>query len=323
MQSVLHKWKVMESTYPNFRVLVSLSLILLGMVITLSILSDKFLTIRNLTNIMTQCSIYIIMGVGMTMVLTTAGLDISIGSVVGLSTVFMGVAMTHLGYPTWVGISIGLIISILCGVFNAIFIVVLKVPPLIVTLGTLAMFRGLAYVYTAGELFFGFPKSFVWISRGRTLGIPMPIWIALVVLVLGYYLLKKTRTGCHITAIGGNEEAAALAGVNLRRLKFLVYVTSAFLAGLAAVIYTARLDAAQPTVGMGDEIHVLAAVILGGTSLFGGRGTMIGTLLAVVLLQVLSNGVLLVGIGFFWQQVLIGLIFVVVVALRTMREQKA
>ncbi|MBE0478197.1 ABC transporter permease [Candidatus Aerophobetes bacterium] len=323
VQLILRKWKILEYAYPNFRVLTTLFLIFVAAMILLSNLNPRFFTVVNLTNIMTQCSIYVIMGIGMTLVLTTGGLDISIGSIVGLSTVLMGITMVLLRYPTWAGVLIGLAVATACGAFNGFFIVGCKVPPLIVTLGSLAVFRGLAYVLSEGELFFGFRRDFVWFSRGRVLAIPMPIWLAVIVFILGYYLLNKTVTGRHVTAIGGNEEAAAYTGVRIRRLKFLTYVLSGLLAGVAAIIYTARLNAAQPTIGMGDEIHVLAAVILGGTSLFGGRGTMLGTLLAVVLLQVVSNGVLLAGVGFFWQQVLIGLIFIIVVAFRTLGKREA
>lgn len=323
MQIVKQKLSELSSKYPNFNIMATTFLIFLGLFIIMALSSDVFLQKRNIINILTQSSIYLIMGVGMTLILTTGGIDISIGSMAGVITAIVGSVIMGLGYPVGIGIIIGLLVGIVLGSFNALFIVFFKVPPIIVTLGTWTMFRGLAYAYLKGTIYYGFPKSFLWIARGTILGIPIPVWIGLVVVVCGQYFLTKTKTGRHITALGGNKEAARLAGINVNRLKVLVYVLMGFLTGIATLITTARLDAAAAGTGAGFEMHTIACVVIGGTSLFGGKGLMIGTVLGVFMLGIVENGLLLAGISFFWQRVLLGFIFCCVVAFRTFRTKDA
>lgn len=317
------RWDKMTERYMDFGIIFSLVVILLGMCLFVSIINPRFLMVRNLTNILVQITGYICVSVGMTLVITTGGLDISIGSIMGLSAAMMGVSMSiwNLSGPT--AIVIGLAVSILAGVINGFFVVKFKVPSLIVTLGTRAAFRGLAYVITGGELLFGFPASFRLVSSGKVLGIPFTILVAILVALWGIYFLSCTKTGRYITAIGGNSEAARLAGIKVNPTTWSVYIISGLMAGLAAVIAVSRLDAAQPQIGYDYEIHTIAAVVLGGTLLAGGRGTMLGSILAVVILQVMSNAMVLMGVSFFWQQVVIGLVFVLVVAVRTMRSKES
>ena len=323
MQPVRERWEKINLQYPNFNLVFSTFLIFLGLFIIMALGSDAFLQKRNLINILSQCSIYMVMGVGMTLVLTTGGIDISIGSMVGVTTALVGSVIVAHGYPVWLGIIAGLLIGTAMGGFNALFIVFFKVPPIIVTLGTWTMFRGLAYAYLEGTIYFNYPESFLWIARGTLLGLPVPVWIGVIVVVWGHYFLTKTKTGRHITAMGGNEEATRLAGINVNRLKAFVYVLMGFLAGLATLISTARLDSSAPGLGAGYEMHTIASVVIGGTSLFGGRGLMIGTLLGVLMLGIVENGLLLAGVSFFWQRVLLGFIFCCVVAFRTFRAKES
>jgi len=322
MQAVLRKWDQWKMTNPNIGIIVSLLCILGLTILVMSFVSDRFLTIVNIMNVLSQASVFLIMAVGATLVMTTSGIDIAVGSLLGLSVSILGYANIQYGFPIWATILVGLAVGALGGAFNGLVIVKFKVYPIIVTLGTWSLFRGLAYVLTGGDLVFGFPKAFVWISEGRILGIPFPVLLASLTFLLGYYLLHKTRFGSHITAIGGNEEAALLAGINVKQLKFSVYVIAGVLAGLAAVITSARLDTAHPTAGIGYELNVIAATVIGGTALIGGRGIMIGTLLGVIFLQVLSNSMLLGGVDFYLQRVFFGLIFILVVAIRSFHGQR-
>ncbi len=321
VQTVSGKWKELGKNNPDFQIVASTFLIFLGLFIIMAIGSDVFLRPRNITNILTQSAMYVVLGVGMTFVLTTGGIDISVGSMVGIATAVIGDIIVNHGMPVWLGLLGGLGAGLACGMFNAAFITFLKIPPIIVTLGTWTMFRGLAYVYLGGTIHYNFPRSFIAIARGRFLGLPIPVWIAAVVFIWGHYFLTRTKTGRQITALGGNEEAARLAGINVKRLRFFVYSLMGFLAGLATIIVTARLDSSAAGTGAGFEMHTIASVVIGGTSLFGGRGLMLGTLMGVLMLGVVENGLLLAGISFFWQRVLLGFIFVSVVGFRTVREK--
>ena len=322
MKVIIRKWRWLSGEYPNFNLLMSTFLLLLLLILIMSIASDKFFTQQNILNILTQASIYMVAGVGMTLILTTSGIDISIGSMVGLITSVIGISLVNYNFPPWASVLLGLFIGSLCGLFNAFFIVNLRVPAIIVTLGTLTVFRGLAYVIAEGTIYSQFPKSYLLISRGNFLGIPLPIWIALIVFILGQYLLTSTRIGRHISAIGGNEVAAKFSGINVNRTRFIVYVIMGLLVGLVSVMLTARLNAAQAVLGQGLELHVIAVVVIGCTSLFGGRGLMIGTILGALVLGVLENGLLLARVSFFWQRVLLGMIFVIVVAIRSYTQKK-
>lgn len=319
---IRRKWAQWSTHYPDFSSLMVTFFIFLGLFVLMAIGNPRFLASRNLINILTQSAMYVVMGVGMTLVLTIGGIDISIGSIVGIATGFIGGTIVAGGQPVWLGILVGLGIGVLCGMFNGFWITVLKIPAIIVTLGTWTMFRGLAYVYLGGTIHYNFPESFLWFARGRILGLPAPVWIAAVVFAAGYYFLYKTKTGRQITALGGNPEAARLAGIRVKWLTFLVFTINGLLAALATVIVTARLDSSAAGTGAGFEMHTIASVVVGGTSLFGGKGLMVGTLLGVLMLGIVENGLLLAGISFFWQRVLLGLIFVSVVGFRTVRSKR-
>ncbi len=322
MEAIQRKWEDLKILNPHLGIIFSLLGMLLLVILVMPFITDRFLTTANIVNQLTQASIFLIMAVGMTLVMTTSGIDIAVGSHLGLTVSIIGIVGIGYGYPVWATILAGLVAAALGGAFNSVFIVNFKVPPIIVTLGTWTVFRGLAYVLTGGRLVFGFPSEFVWIARGNVLGIPVPVFLAGLAFIFGYILLHKTAYGSYLAALGGNEEAAMLAGINVRKVKFSVYVIAGLLTGLAAIITSARLDTAHPTAGIGYELTVISATVLGGTLLFGGRGLMIGTLIAVLFLQVLTNAMIMGGVGIYWQRVLFGFIFVLVVAIRTIRSEK-
>lgn len=294
--------------------------ILVFLIILFSFTSQNFFTAPVFVNILTQTSIYIIAGVGMTIVLTSGGIDISIGSIIGLSATVMGIALIDYNAPVAVALLLGLFIGGACGLFNGLLVSVVRVPPIIVTLGTLTLFRGLAYLLGGGTVYMRFPDFMRWLGNGLIMGIPVPVYIAAIVLIWGHIFLNSTRTGQRIVAVGGNEEAARLSGINITFYKTLTYIIMGLLTGLTAIIIISRQDASQAVMGFRIELHVIAAVVLGGTSLFGGRGVVLGTALGALILSVLQTGLLTSGVVEFWQLVTIGLLLIGVVAVRIARQ---
>jgi len=321
MEAVTRKWNQWKLVYPDLGTYTSMLALTGVLIIIMTIASDQFLTYQNFRNILIQTTYYMVLAVGLTIVLTSSGIDLSIGSMVGLTSSVMGFMIINYGYPIWLSLLAGVLVGLLGGAFHGLFIVKFNVPPIIVTLGTFTMFRALAYQFTGGHIVFGLPEQVLWITRGTFLNIPVSVYIALVVVVWGIFFLNKTKTGREITAMGGNEIATALAGINVAKLKYMVYGIMGVLCSIAGLITMARLNVASPSAGMGYEFHVLAAVVLGGTSIKGGRGLMIGSVIAVILLQIANNGLYFSGISWFWQRVMIGTIFIVVVALRTYKSK--
>jgi len=306
--------------HPDTGLLLS-SVAMLGvLILVFAFTAERFFSATVLVNILNQTAIYIIAGVGMTFVMTSGGIDISIGSIIGVTATLMGILMIDVGVPALVAVLAALLIGGLCGAFNGFLVAVIRVPPIIVTLGTFTLFRGIAYMLGEGRVYMRFPDPLPWIGDGRILAVPVPVYIALLTVIGGQFFLASTRLGQRITAVGGNEEAARLAGIDVVRTKFLTYVIMGMLAGLTTVVVVARQDAAQAVMGTGIELHVIAAVILGGTSLFGGRGLVLGTVLGALILGVLNTGLLLSGVVQFWQLVALGILLIVVVAVRIARE---
>ena len=309
----------LEAT-PDSTLLLSTFSLLLLMILVFAFTADQFFTLAVLRNVLTQTSIYIILGVGLTIVLTSGEIDISIGSIIGLGAMVLAISVVNMGFPIGIGLLATLLVGVLCGLMNGFLTAVVRVPSIIVTLGALTFFRGLAYLLGGGTAIVGFPPFLVWIGSGTLIGIPVPVWLALIVVIFGQLFLKSTRTGQHIIAVGGNAEAARLAGVNIRASKILAFVIMGVLSALASIIMVARLDAAQSVMGAGIELQVLAAVVLGGTSLFGGRGVILGSVLGALILAVLQTGLLLSGVVQFWQLIAVGALLIVVVAIRISYE---
>lgn len=305
---------------PDATLLLSTLALLLLMIFVFAFTAERFFTFPVLRNVLTQASIYVILGVGLTIILTVGEIDISIGSIIGLGSTILGISVIGMGYPIFVGIVATFIVGILCGLFNGFLTAVLRVPSIIVTLGSLTFYRGLAYLLGGGEVFMQFPPFLVWIGAGTVIGVPVPVVLAVITVIWGQLFLKRTRTGQHLTAVGGNAEAARLAGINVRRSKMIAFMIMGVLSALGTIVMVARLNASQPVMGHGIELQVLAAVVLGGTSLFGGRGIILGTVLGALILGILQTGLLLSGIVQFWQLIAVGALLIAIVAFRIWRD---
>ena len=288
------------------------ALVVLSLV--LWILTPHFLTVSNLLNVAQQTTIVAIIAVGMTFVIITAGIDLSVGSVLALSGVVLA-SLLQAGTPLAIALPAGLGAGLLCGLLNGLLITVGRLPPFIATLGMMSVARGAALVFTGGRPISGFSDSFRQAAVGEPARIPAPVLIMIAVYLVAHFALTKTRLGRYTYAIGGNEEAALLSGVNVRYYKTLVYGLSGMLSGLAAIILTARLNSAQPIAGMMYELDAIAATVIGGTSLTGGEGTVFGTLIGALIIGVLKNGLNLLDISSFVQQVVIGAVIIVAVLL--------
>lgn len=313
-------WYRVRDAHPDIALLLTTLGILVGLIIIFSITADRFFSGAVMVNILTHTSIYVVAGVGMTIVMTSGGIDISIGSIVGLVATVMAITMVDHGLGTFAAIFVGVGLGAICGLFNGALIAIVRVPPIIVTLGTLTFFRGVAYLIGDGRVITRFPDAFVWLGNGRIFGLPVPVYIAALTVLIGHLFLTRTRPGQRLVAVGGREEAARLAGINVIFYKIMAYVIMGALTALATIIIISRQNAAQATMGEGIELIVIAAVVLGGTSLFGGRGLVLGTVLGALTLGVLQTGLLLSGVVYFWQLVAMGMLLIVVVAFRIARE---
>jgi ribose transport system permease protein len=276
------------------------------------ILSPFFLTVSNLLNIAQQTAINAIIAVGMTFVIITAGIDLSVGSMLAFSGVVLA-SVLKVDLPVPVAILAGLTVGFVCGLVNGILITIGRLPPFISTLGMMSVARGAALLYTKGRPVSGFSESFRSLASGEILHIPTPVIIMIVVYIIAHFVLTKTKLGRYTYAIGGNEEAALLSGVNVKFFKASVYGICGMLSGLAAVILTARLNSAQPIAGMMYELDAIAATVIGGTSLMGGEGTILGTLIGALIMGVLRNGLNLLGVSSFIQQIVIGSVIIIAV----------
>jgi len=285
---------------------------LIGLSAVLWVLSPHFLTVSNLLNVAQQTAINAIIAVGMTFVIITAGIDLSVGSIMALSGVVLASAL-HNGIPLPAALLSALGTGLLCGLLNGLLITLGGLPPFISTLGMMSVARGAALMYTQGRPISGFADNYRHLATGEFLRIPSPILIMLSVYLLAHFALARTKLGRYSYAIGGNEQAALLSGVNVRFYKTIVYGLSGMLSGLAAIILTARLDSAQPIAGIMYELDAIAAAVIGGTSLMGGEGTVVGTLIGALIMGVLRNGLNLLGVSSFLQQIVIGSAIIIAV----------
>lgn len=277
------------------------------LIVALSLLSERFLTSANLINILRQATINGIISVGMTLVILTGGIDLSVGSVLALS-VTIGASLMKQGQPVGVAVLAALAIGTLLGMVNGLMISRARIPPFIATLGMLTVARGLTLMYTQGQPITGLPPSFRWIGTGVVGGIPVPIILTLLVFAAGWVFLSRTKYGAQIYLMGDNPTAARLAGVPTARMTVLVYAISGFCAALAGLVLVARLDSAQPIIGQGYEFNAIAAVVVGGTSFAGGEGGLGGTLLGTLLIETLNNGLNLLNVSPLWEQVVKGVV---------------
>jgi ribose transport system permease protein len=282
------------------------------LVVLLWALSPHFLSVSNLSNVLEQTSINAVIAVGMTFVILSGGIDLSVGSLVALSGVALAAALQR-GAPLPVALLAGLGTGAVAGLANGLLITRGKLPPFIATLGMMSVARGLTLFVTDGRPISGFDAGFRSLATGRVTGVPASVLLAGVLYVLAHLVLTRTRFGLYVYAIGGNEEATRLSGVAVRFHKTMVYVLAGLMSAVAAVILTARLNSAQPIAGMMYELDAIAATVIGGTSLLGGSGTIGGTLIGALIMGVLRNGLNLLDISSFLQQVVIGLVIIAAV----------
>jgi ribose transport system permease protein len=278
--------------------------------VVFSALTSSFYQPANLLDIMLQSSINAVIAVGMTLVIMTRGIDLSVGSIVGLSSMVAADMLSH-GFAA--GIGAGLLVGLACGALNGILIAKLRLPDFIVTLGTLSIYRGAALIYTDGQPIYGLPKEFRSAFAGRLLDIPTPVLLALVIAVAAYVLVRFTALGEQIIAIGGNEEAARLSGINIERVKITVYTLSGLLSSVAGFVLIARIGAAEPIGGSGFELQAIGSAVIGGASLFGGVGNPLGSLVGALTLGGLQNGLTLMNVPSFWQYVASGVVVILAV----------
>lgn len=289
---------------------------LILLIIVVSIMNPSFLTISNIFNVLRQVSISAIIAFGMTFVILTGGIDLSVGSTLAL-TGAVAASLLAGGTDPIVSMGVALILGLVLGAFNGLIITKGKVAPFIATLATMTIYRGLTLVYTNGKPISGLGDhaSFQLFGKGYFLGVPIPVITTIVSFAILAFILHKTTFGRRVYAVGGNEEAAKLSGINADRVKIAVYAISGFLAALSALILTSRLNSAQPTAGESYELDAIAAVVLGGTSLNGGKGWIFGTLIGALIIGVLNNGMNLIGVSSFWQQVVKGIVILLAVLL--------
>lgn len=292
---------------------VTLSVVLILLIVFFGSFQPNFLTVENLVNILRLQTVPLILAVGMTMVVLTGGADLSIGSALALSGIIAG-TLYLAGVPAIAVIAVTLVSGMALGLLNGVLVGVLGMSFFVVTLGTLSAYRSLALVASEGKsIQLGDAPLFLQIGDGSLGPVPIPVLIAAVVVALGYFVLAHTSWGRKIYAVGSNREAARLAGIRVKRVLLSVYVTSGLLAGLASIIQMGRLTSASPVVGTGIELQVIAAVLLGGTIMSGGSGGLGGTVMAVLMMGVLQNGLTLSGVPDFWQGTITGTILIVAV----------
>ncbi|AKF92779.1 ribose ABC transporter permease [Brevibacillus laterosporus] len=284
------------------------------LVIILSIVSSDFLTVSNIFNVLRQVSINALIAFGMTFVILTGGIDLSVGSTLALSSALSAGLMASGGDP-FLAIVVGLLAGLVMGAFNGILVAKGNVAPFIATLATMTVFRGLTLVYTEGKPITGLPDTFGLVGKSFFLQIPMPVIWMLLSFVALYFILKHTTFGRHVYALGSNEEATRLSGVSTTKVKIWVYSISGLFASLAGIILTSRLNSAQPTAGTSYELDAIAAVVLGGTSLSGGKGWIVGTLIGAMIIGVLNNGLNLLNVSSFYQLVAKGAVILIAVLL--------
>lgn len=312
----------------RFQSLIALTL----MVLALSLLSDTFLTPENGWNILRQISVNLCLSLGMTLIILAGGIDLSVGAILALSGAVAagllknGVAVTpleaQLQFTVFGAIVAGLLTGAAAGCFNGWVITQFRLPPFVATLGMFSIARGLTMLWTGGFPITGLGSDFGFRGTGVFLRIPMPVWISGALVGALVVLTRRTRFGRYIYAVGGNERAALLTGLPVNRIKLGVYTLGGLLAGAAGLIVTARLDSAQPNAGLGYELDSIAAVVIGGTSLSGGRGSVVGTVLGCLIIGVLNNGLFLLNVSPFWQQVVKGFVILAAVAIDKMSSRE-
>jgi ribose/xylose/arabinose/galactoside ABC-type transport system permease subunit len=297
-----------------------LPLILLSIVS--SIANSSFYSVPNIVNMLRSTAYLFIPAVGMTFVLCSKGLDLSVGSSMGLSGVTLGVLMVWLGVPVIPSVIITLLVGLLAGAINGVLITLLRFPPFIATLATYYSYRGMVMGITKGAPISPMPESFNIFGLDTFLGLPYIVIFSIFLLIVGQFVLTKTKYGRYVLATGGNEESTRLAGINTTKIKFMSYVLVSLLAFISGLFFSARFTSAQPSLGTGYELRIITACIIGGVSLFGGAGSIIGTFIGSLFMIVLENGMTMAHISGYWKQAILGVIIIIAIIIDLIRKKE-
>lgn len=291
--------------------------------IFLSLASPSFLTVQNLVGLLRQVALLCIASVGMTFLIIAGGIDLSIGAANAVTGVLCALTVTKLGFPTPVGVLVGVLCGGLIGLINGTLVTRINLPPLLATLGMMVALRGSAFLITGGHTIYGVPDDYLWLGRGMVLGV-IPVSVLVMAFIFFAYLFvqRRTKAGLYMYAIGGDRIASRKAGIKDKLWMVLAFVNTGLLAGLAGVIASSKFGAALPNQGMDFEMDVITAVVIGGTSIFGGIGSITGSLLGVMIIGMITNGMLLLEVHSYWQQVAKGLILIIAVGAETLKQMK-
>ena len=311
----------LTSFFERANVRVESLIVLAGLVVLMSLLSPVFLSFSNFFNIMLATTTVGILAIGATFVISAAGIDLSLGSILGLASVVGAALVLYVGLP-WPFLILGCLgAGMLAGAANGLTVAVARVPAFIVTLGMMGIARGLALIISSGQGIYGLPPEILFLGQARPFGIPTPVYILVITAAVSHFILAHTRFGHHTLALGDNEHAARATGINVRRLRIKLYTLSGFMAGLAGLIFTARVNTGDPTAGLNYELAAITAAIIGGTNLFGGRGSILGTMIGALVMGILQNGLTLMNMQSYYQQMAIGTVLVAAVWLDQIRSR--
>jgi ribose transport system permease protein len=289
-------------------------------IVLLSVTTDSFLQFDNIMNVLRQAAVYALMGIGMTCVIITTGIDLSQGSSLAFCCVCAGLTINATG-NMWLGMLVALASGVIIGIFNGVIIAYVRIPPFIVTLGSMYIVRACALWMTNSEMIAIKHDTFKYIGQGFLLGIPFPVYVFIAIAIIAHIVLTKTALGRHIFAIGSNSETARLSGVNIEKTTISVYIISGICMGIASIVYLSRLTAAQPTAGQSYEMEAVAATVIGGTSMLGGEGGVVGTVIGAIVVAIIRNGLVLLGVQSFFTQMVVGAIIIVAVSIDITRKR--
>lgn len=297
--------------------------VLIALCLLLSALSPAFRDPQNLINILQQVTVNAILALGMTMVIFTGGIDLSVGSVVAFSGIVMGILIVDMGVNPWLAAIVGILLGAVCGTINGILISKFRLQPMIATLGMMSIARGAALTLAGGRTISGYPPGFTWLGNGTIPGTTIPVQIIFMLLlyVCAYYFMRYRRFGRALYSIGGNEEATRLSGINVFKFKTLSYTVAGALAGVASVVLVAKLNSAQSIAGQDYELDAIASAVIGGASLLGGVGSIWGSLMGALIIGVIRNGLNLLNVSSYLQKLIIGLIILVAVLVDAFRNR--
>ena len=298
--------------------------VLIALAVLLSVISPAFRDPQNLINILQQVTVNAILALGMTMVIFTGGIDLSVGSVVAFSGIVMGILVIDLGVNPWLAALLGIALGSVCGTINGLLISRFKLQPMIATLGMMSIARGAALTLAGGRTISGYPPGFTWLGNGTIPGTTIPVQIVFMLLlyVVAYYFMRYRRFGRALYSVGGNEEATRLSGINVFKYKTLAYTVSGALAGIASVVLVAKLNSAQSIAGQDYELDAIASAVIGGASLLGGKGSIWGTLMGALIIGVIRNGLNLLNVSSYLQKLIIGFIILIAVLVDAFRNRE-